>query len=108
MQIPPMHSAVKVEGKRLYESARQGKTVEVKPRNVQIMSLDITIHMPEIHFKVVCSKGTYIRSLVRDMGEMLGVGAYLQSLRRTRIGEFGVEQAQTPQDFLANLKEGRS
>ena len=105
-QIPPMHSAVKVNGERVYKSARKGKTVELKPRQVIISSLAFEhISMPEVTFRVVCSKGTYIRSLVRDIGETLGVGAHLKSLRRTRIGDFSVAQAYTPEQFLATLKE---
>lgn len=105
-QVPPMHSAVKVGGQRVYKSARQGKTVEIKPRTIYIESLSFNkIQLPEVEFKVVCSKGTYIRSLVRDIGEMLGVGAYLKHLRRTRIGDFHVKEAYTPENFLARFKE---
>lgn len=105
-QIPPMHSAVKVGGQRVYKSARQGKTVEIKSRKVYIKSLHFNkIQLPEVEFKVVCSKGTYIRSLVRDIGEMLGAGAYLKNLRRTRIGDFHVYQAYTLESFLAKFKE---
>jgi tRNA pseudouridine55 synthase len=93
-QLPPAHSAIKVGGKRAYKFARQGKEVELKPREVEVSEFEITrIELPSIHFRVVCSKGTYIRSLARDMGEKLGVGAYLSQLCRTRIGSFKLEDA---------------
>lgn len=93
-QIPPAHSAIKVDGKRVYELARQGKEVKLEPRPVTIHVFEITrIELPEVDFRVVCSTGTYIRSLAHDFGAALGCGAYLSQLRRTRIGEFRVEQA---------------
>jgi tRNA pseudouridine55 synthase len=94
-QVPPIYSAVKKDGKRLYELARKGKTTEIEPKKIHIYELEITNlqNFPEIDFRVVCSKGTYIRSLVRDMGESLGVGAYLKNLCRTRIGGFRLENA---------------
>lgn len=99
-QTPPAFSAIKVKGKRAYESARKGEEVKLKSREVEISLFEITgIHFPEISFKVVCSKGTYIRSLVRDFGEALGVGAYLSELRRTRIGEYTVEEAKTIEEL---------
>ena len=102
-QIPPMHSALKVGGKRLYELARKGQTVEVKPRAVNISEFELTkIDLPVISFRVVCSKGTYIRSLAHDFGEALGVGGHLSSLRRTKIGDFSVDEAYTLDD-LVNL-----
>lgn len=95
-QLPPLHSAIKVGGKRAYKFARKGATVELKPREVEVHQFDVTgIQLPEIHFRIVCSKGTYIRSLARDVGEALGVGAYLSQLCRTRIGEYKLEQALT-------------
>lgn len=104
-QIPPQHSAVKVDGKRVYKSARKGKPVEIKARQVQIDVFNFTeINLPTIHFEVVCSKGTYIRSLVRDLGQVLGVGAYLKQLRRTRIGEYHVNDAQTISEWTDILK----
>jgi tRNA pseudouridine55 synthase len=94
LQMPPQHSAIKKEGMRLYESARKGIEVKVDPRKVNIISFEITnIHLPNIDFKVVCSTGTYIRSLVKDFGEALGVGAYMSALRRTKIGDFKIEDA---------------
>lgn len=95
-QVPPAHSAVKVGGKPAYILARKGKSVELKPRTVVIHEFEITaINLPEVSFHVRCSKGTYIRSLVRDFGAHLKVGAYLSSLRRTRIGDFRIEDAAT-------------
>ena len=93
-QVPPMHSAIKVDGKRAYELARKGDTAELKSRSINISAFDITdIQFPSVSFRVVCSKGTYIRSLARDFGGALGVGAYLAELCRTRIGEFRLEDA---------------
>lgn len=94
-QTPPIFSAIKQDGKRLYELARKGKATEIKSRIVHISSLEFTNlnNFPTIGFRVVCSKGTYIRSLVRDIGSALHSGAYLKALRRTRIGEFCVENA---------------
>ncbi|MEI9920017.1 MAG: tRNA pseudouridine(55) synthase TruB [Bacteroidota bacterium] len=93
-QVPPMHSAIKVDGKRAYELARKGGTAELKSRQITISAFDITaIELPSVSFRVVCSKGTYIRSLAHDFGETLGVGAYLAELCRTRIGEFHLEDA---------------
>lgn len=93
-QIPPIHSAIKVDGKRSYNLAREGKEVELKPREVTVSEFEITsIDKPVIGFRIVCSKGTYIRSLARDFGNELGVGAYLSELCRTRIGNYKLEQA---------------
>lgn len=93
-QVPPVHSAIKVNGKRAYAFARKGRDVELKPRAVTVSAFEITkIDLPTIEFRIVCSKGTYIRSLVRDFGADLGVGAYLAALCRTRIGEFRLTQA---------------
>jgi tRNA pseudouridine55 synthase len=103
-QMPPQHSAIKKDGRRLYESARLGIEVKVDPRKVTIESFEITkIALPTIEFKVVCSTGTYIRSLVKDFGEALEVGAYMSSLRRTRIGAFNVEDAKVWQDIEAEV-----
>ncbi|HTF18859.1 MAG TPA: tRNA pseudouridine(55) synthase TruB [Chryseolinea sp.] len=93
-QLPPAHSAIKIKGKRAYEFARQGKPVELTPREVEITAFDITeIQLPRVLFRIVCSKGTYIRSIARDLGVALGVGAHLSSLCRTRIGPHRLEQA---------------
>jgi tRNA pseudouridine55 synthase len=106
MQIPPAHSAIKIDGKRVYELARQGKEVKIEPRKVTVHEFTITkIAMPEIHFRVVCSTGTYIRSLAYDFGNTLGCGAYLSSLCRTRIGEFKVSEAMTIEEFQEKINE---
>lgn len=101
-QTPPIYSAIKVKGKRAYESARKGEDIKLKSREVEISLFEITaINLPEISFKVVCSKGTYIRSLVRDFGVALGVGAYLSELRRTRIGSYTIEEAKTIEELTS-------
>lgn len=95
-QIPPMYSALKVNGKRLYELARAGREVERKPRNVQIKEIEILkTELPDVQFRVVCSKGTYIRTLCHDIGETLGCGGAMESLIRSRVGVFGLGQALT-------------
>lgn len=107
-QLPPMYSAIKKDGKRLYELARKGKTVELTPRQVEIKVFEITENQfPELSFRVVCSKGTYIRSLAHDFGRLLNSGAYLTELRRTRIGDFNVANAQTVEKFVKDFKEIR-
>lgn len=94
-QFPPAHSAIKVDGKRLYELARAGKEVELKPRRITIYEFRITkIEMPFVQFEVHCGKGTYIRSLAHDFGKSLNSGAYLTELRRTKIGDFSVDNAE--------------
>lgn len=108
-QVPPIFSALKKDGKRLYELAREGKQVEIKSRKIEILEFEITrIALPEVDFKVVCSKGTYIRSLAHDFGKALGSGAYLSELRRTKIGDFNVNNATTPVIFKENLGVGTS
>lgn len=103
-QFPPVFSAIKKDGKRLYEFARAGEEVEVKSRQVEITEFEITeIKGLELKFRVVCSKGTYIRSLAHDFGKALNSGAHLSELRRTRIGEFKVENALSPEDFITSL-----
>ncbi|MDR2978874.1 MAG: tRNA pseudouridine(55) synthase TruB [Bacteroidales bacterium] len=93
-QMPPVFSAVRIDGKRAYEYARKGEDVEIKSKKITICEFEITrIALPEVDFKIVCSKGTYIRSLTRDFGLELGSGAHLTALRRIRIGEFRVEEA---------------
>ncbi len=100
MQTPPIHSAIKKDGKRSYDLARAGVEVVLESRPVTIGEFEITlIQLPEIHFRVVCSTGTYIRSLANDFGKALGCGGYLQLLRRTKIGNFKVEDALTPQQW---------
>ncbi|HJS55074.1 MAG TPA: tRNA pseudouridine(55) synthase TruB [Chitinophagaceae bacterium] len=94
MQVPPAHSAIKIGGKRVYELARQGKEVKMEPRKIVIKDFEITkIDMPVIFFRVVCSTGTYIRSLANDFGQALQCGAYLSSLCRTRIGDSKLNDA---------------
>ncbi len=104
MQLPAVFSAVKKQGKRLYEYARQGKEVEVTPREVVIHEFEITkIQMPEVQFRVVCGKGTYIRSLANDFGKALKSGGYLSELRRTKIGDYNVNKGISPVEFRENL-----
>lgn len=92
LQIPPMVSAIKKDGKKLYELAREGKTVERPPRPVTIYQLDLLkIDLPEVTLRIQCSAGTYIRSIAYDLGELLGCGGHLSSLRREQVGEFGLE-----------------
>ena len=96
MQVPPMYSALKVNGKKLYELAREGKTVERKPRPVHFYEIEILdISFPLVHFRVTCSKGTYIRTLCHDIGEKLGCGAAMESLLRTKVGRFTLDDAIT-------------
>lgn len=105
LQVPPAHSAIKVGGKRVYELARQGKEVKLEPRKVTIKEFEITkTELPVVYFRVVCSTGTYIRSLANDFGEALGCGAYMSSLCRTRIGEFLVINAQTIEDIQEGVR----
>lgn len=100
LQVAPMHSAKKIEGRRAYDLARKGKEPEMKPTEVIIHTFEITgIQLPEVSFSVVCSKGTYIRSLANDFGKALGCGAYLASLCRTRIGNYLLSDALTPEEF---------
>ena len=100
LQVPPIHSAIKMEGKPAYIMARKGQDVKMEPRKVTISEFEITsIELPVVHFKVVCTTGTYIRSLAFDFGQALGCGAYLSSLCRTRIGEFKLEDAMSLVDF---------
>ena len=95
-QIPPTHSAIKVDGKRAYESARKGVDIKMSPRIVHIKEMEVKrLDATHVHFRVVCSKGTYIRSLARDYGEKLQSGAFLDSLVRTRIGNFRLTEAIT-------------
>lgn len=105
-QYPPVFSALKKDGKRLYEFAREGVEVEIPTRKVNIRSFELTQKaIPNIDFKVICSKGTYIRSLANDYGKALNSGAHLSALRRTRIGEFNIEQAISIEDFEKQIKK---
>lgn len=104
-QIPPLHSAIKVDGRRAYELAREGKDIELKAREIVISEFEIiSIEKPQINFRVVCSKGTYIRSLARDFGNALGVGAYLAELCRTRIGTFKLADALPVEEVIGQAK----
>jgi len=99
-QRPPAHSAIKVNGKRVYELARAGKEVKLEPRPVHIYEFELVkFNEGQLQFRVVCSTGTYIRSLAHDLGQALGCGAYLSELRRTRIGEFTCREAYTMEQF---------
>ncbi len=105
-QFPPAHSAIRVNGERLYEKARRGEEVELKSRRVTISEFEITgIALPEIHFRVTCSKGTYIRSLVHDFGKTLGNGAYLSALCRTKSGDFDLRNALEVNDLVTYIRE---
>lgn len=104
-QIPPMYSALKVNGKKLYELAREGITIERQPRRVNIENIKVTsIHLPEVVFTVECSKGTYIRTLCHDIGQILGCGGIMKSLKRTRVGMFEIDSAIT----LSELEQLRN
>jgi tRNA pseudouridine55 synthase len=108
MQIPPVHSAIKIDGKRVYELARQGKEVKMEPRKIVIKEFEITkIEMPIVFFRVVCTTGTYIRSLANDFGEALECGAYLSSLCRTRIGDSELNNAKTMTEWENEIKNIR-
>lgn len=103
-QVPPLFSAVKVDGKRAYKIARAGAEAEIKPKRITIESIELVdFSMPYLKIKVVCSKGTYIRALARDIGERLESGAYLTQLRRTRVGSIRIEDCQTFSQFKAML-----
>ena len=104
-QSPPLFSAIKKEGKRLYEYARAGEKIEIKSRKIKIYRFDFKkIELPDIVFEVKCSKGTYIRSLANDFGKSVDSGGYLSSLRRIKIGPFKVVNALTPQEFIEKLE----
>ncbi len=104
-QIPPMFSAKKLNGTRAYTLARQGKTVELKKNTITISEFEVTkVEMPKVYFRIVCSKGTYIRSIARDFGEALQSGGYLSSLRRTRIGSYRVEEAEDVPEAIDRIE----
>ena len=103
-QKPPIFSAIKQDGKRLYELARKGETTEIPTRKITITEFEITtVNLPRVDFRVVCSKGTYIRSLAFDFGLALNSGAHLSALRRTKIGDFSVENATSIEEFIESL-----
>jgi len=104
-QLPPVFSAKSVDGERAYTMARKGKKVELKPQKIHISQLKLlSAELPDLTIQVECSKGTYIRSLARDLGKMLDSGAHLTGLRRTRIGPYHVDQAMTIDNFIKNIK----
>lgn len=103
-QVPPMFSAVKVDGKRLYKLARIGEEIELKARPIEILDFEITrCELPYVDFRIACTKGTYIRSIARDFGLALNSGAYLDALCRTKIGEFTIENSLTPEEFIKTI-----
>lgn len=105
-QVPPLFSAVFIDGKRAYEYARQGQEMEIKPREIEIREFEITrIEMPQVDFRIVCSKGTYIRSIARDFGIALQSGAHLGKLCRTRIGHFLLKDAVSPNEFAERIRQ---
>lgn len=106
MQKPPVFSAIKKDGKRLYEHARAGEEVEIEARKTTIYEFELTrIELPEVDFRVKCSKGTYIRSLAYDFGKALNSGGHLTALRRTKIGNYSVEDAISPTDFEKQIND---
>jgi tRNA pseudouridine55 synthase len=106
LQTPPMFSAVKVNGKRAYAIARKGETVELKSKPIEIKEFEISrIELPEIDFRIVCTKGTYIRSIARDLGVLLQNGAYLTKLVRTRIGSHSLSEASEIESFKPKSSE---
>jgi len=103
-QVPPVFSAIKIKGKRAYNYARNDEEVQIKAKTIEIKEFEITrIDLPEVDFRVLCSKGTYIRSLARDFGIKVQSGAHLTALRRTKIGEFDVKDALTPKEFKLKM-----
>lgn len=103
MQVPPAYSAIKKDGRRAYELARRGIEVELSPRKVTIKEFETTLHFPEVKFRIVCTTGTYIRTLANDLGKKLNCGGYLSSLCRTRIGEFELKDAWTMEETEAKI-----
>lgn len=100
-QVPPMFSAIKVNGKRVYELARDGKEIELKARPIEILEFEVTrIQLPFVDFRITCTKGTYIRSIARDFGLALNSGAFLDALCRTKIGDYDIKNALTPEEYL--------
>lgn len=107
-QVSPAYSALKIDGERAYHKARRGEEVKIKSRKVSISAFDITaIDMPILTFRIVCSKGTYIRSIAHDIGKKLKTGAHLSSLRRTRSGNFKIEEAWNLDDLIQKIKSER-
>lgn len=107
-QVPPIYSAIKMQGEAAYDIARRGDEVKMQPRTVTINEFEVTkIEMPLVYCRIACSKGTYIRSLARDLGQALGVGAYLYNLRRTRSGQFHVDDAWNIDDLAKYLIQNK-
>jgi len=105
-QVPPMHSAIKLGGKRAYAAARSGETLELQPRELFIREFEVTgCELPLVHFRVVCSKGTYIRALARDIGKELGAGAYLHALCRTKVGDYSLSDAYTIDQVIEHYQK---
>jgi tRNA pseudouridine55 synthase len=108
-QLPPVFSALKIDGQSAYTLAREGKEVRLNPRSIVIKEFEITkIQLPEVHFRVHCSKGTYIRSLANDFGAALQCGGYLKELRRTKVGEHHINQAWDIDEFTKMLRSDNS
>ena len=105
LQVPPVYSAIKKDGKRAYEFARKGQEIELEARKITITEFSTTLNYPEVHFKIICSTGTYIRSIANDLGKQLGCGGYLSKLTRTRIGEFTLENAWTMEEAEKKIGE---
>lgn len=104
-QVPPKYSAIKINGSPVYLQARKNQEVKMTPRQIEISTFNIEkIELPQVYFRIVCTKGTYIRSVAHDFGQIVGVGAHLSSLRRTRIGEFSVENAMQMEGFIDQIK----
>ncbi len=104
MQVPPVFSAVKIDGKRAYNLARKGKEVSLKAKPLEIKEMELLdMTMPDVTVRIVCSKGTYIRAIARDLGEALGSGAHLVGLRRTRVGDFSVESCLTVDEAVEKI-----
>ncbi|MEI7690405.1 MAG: tRNA pseudouridine(55) synthase TruB [bacterium] len=104
-QTPPQHSAIKINGQRAYKLARKGELVEIKPRKIKIYNIKVIKYVwPELVVDVLCSSGTYVRTLAEDIGKELGCGAYLTALRRTKIGDFNIQQAQTMDSIIADTQ----
>lgn len=107
-QVSPLYSALKIDGERAYHKARRGEEIRMKARKVRIEAFDITkIEMPIVHFRIVCSKGTYIRSIAHDIGKILESGSHLSSLRRTRSGNFKIEDAWNLEELINKIKTER-
>ena len=104
MQVPPVYSAIKKDGKRAYEFARKGQDIELTPRKILVSEFSTELNYPEVKFKIICSTGTYIRTMANDLGNLLGCGGYLSELRRTRIGNFHVNDAWKMEEADAKIQ----